>query len=354
MTFEWIKSTSWGLLVMAATATPGVANDSLATLGAGGLELTTSADIVMESEDLFLSPKEVRVRYVFRNVSDQDITARVAFPMPEVPFGPADNVDLPDPEKDNFVDFSVTVEGQTLEPELEQRAISSPVEYDSQKPSPYRAGTDITSAVLKAGLPVNAKLPEWQKAIKALPADKRVQLVKQGVLYPDSLDAHGAVETYGPQWSLRETYHWEQTFPANKPVVVEHRYTPVIGGSFVTGADGDAESIRSEYQERYCIDQAGMAGIQHILAKATPAAKRGEGDPYLYIYKTEYILKTGANWKGKIGHFKLTLDKLHADAILSTCADGIKKTGPTTFEVQRSNFSPNRDISFVIFLTGDL
>ena len=68
----------------------------------------------MESEDLFLSPRDVRVRYVFRNESGQDIKTRVAFPMPEVPFGPMDNVELPDAGKENFVDFSVAVDGQTV------------------------------------------------------------------------------------------------------------------------------------------------------------------------------------------------------------------------------------------------
>src|SRR5690242_5848611 len=43
------------------------ANDSTASLDAGGLTLTFNPDISMESEDLYLSPGEVRVVYRFHN-----------------------------------------------------------------------------------------------------------------------------------------------------------------------------------------------------------------------------------------------------------------------------------------------
>ena len=43
------------------------ANDSTASLDAGGLKLTFNPDIGMESEDLYLSRDEVRVVYRFRN-----------------------------------------------------------------------------------------------------------------------------------------------------------------------------------------------------------------------------------------------------------------------------------------------
>jgi hypothetical protein len=67
----------------------------------------------------------------------------------------------------------------------------------------------------------------------------------------------------------------------------------------------------------------------------------------------EYILTTGANWKGPIGDFHLTIDKERPDAVLSLCMSGLKKTGATTFEVRRTNFTPKEDIRFVVFEGGD-
>lgn len=335
------------ILVLCAgiIAVPASANDSLATLGAGGLELTSSDDIVMEREELFLSTEEVRVRYVFRNESSEDITTRVAFPLPDVPFGPADNVDLPHMEDDNFVGFSVLVDGQPVDPELEQRAISSFVESDNLPPSPYPDDTDITDVVLKAGLQLNPNLPGWQETVTALPSDKRSQLVEQGLLYLDGLDP----ETYGPQWALREAYHWEQTFPAHKPVVVEHHYQPVVGSSYLVGEDGDLNELSEEYERQYCLDSAGKAGVRRLIQKAAKANARGGDESYVLADEVSYLLTTGANWKGPIGHFELTIDKITPHAILSLCMDGIKKTGPTTFKVERDNFTPEEDIGFVVF-----
>ena len=47
--------------------------------------LTRSADIEMRSEDLYVSEKEIRVRYSFFNTSKADIRTLVAFPIPDLP-----------------------------------------------------------------------------------------------------------------------------------------------------------------------------------------------------------------------------------------------------------------------------
>lgn len=346
MKFSWNRSAKLALLTTLVGTGSAVANDSTATLGGGGLELTISNDIVMESEDLFLSPREVRIRYGFRNESSQDVTTRVAFPLPEVPFGPMDNVQLPVAGKENFVDFSVMVDGQAVTPELEQRAISAPVDNDNAA-TQYPEGRDMTSVVRQTGLPLNANLPAWRSKLRDLPHDVRKRLVKEGVLFGEPGD--GTADDLSPQWSLRETYHWQQTFPANKLSVVEHRYKPVVGSSFFTGDASDMQTIRSTYERPYCLDHAGIAGVQRLLEKAKTATARGKSGSNVFAVETKYILKTGANWKASIGQFTMTLDKLHEDAVLSTCFDGIKKTGATTFEVQRNQFEPKNDIQFVIF-----
>jgi hypothetical protein len=61
-----------------------------------------------------------------------------------------------------------------------------------------------------------------------------------------------------------------------------------------------------------------------------------------------YILKTGRNWKGPIGKFKLTVDKGSPANLVSFCADGVKKTSPTTFTVEKTNWEPDRDLSVLV------
>jgi hypothetical protein len=58
------------LALAMSAAVPAAANDSTATLSVGGLQLEKTDKIAMLSEDLYLSAKEVRVRYVYRNLTN--------------------------------------------------------------------------------------------------------------------------------------------------------------------------------------------------------------------------------------------------------------------------------------------
>src|SRR5687767_12848060 len=69
---------------MLFAACPVLANDTSAVLTTGGLEFITSQDIVMESEELFISKEEIRVVYQFRNTGETDQNILVAFPMPDI------------------------------------------------------------------------------------------------------------------------------------------------------------------------------------------------------------------------------------------------------------------------------
>ena len=44
----------------------------------------------------------------------------------------------------------------------------------------------------------------------------------------------------------------------------------------------------------------------------------------------------------------MVVDKGAPANLVSFCADGVKKIGPTEFEVRHTNFTPTRDVSIVI------
>jgi len=71
------------ILLALALAAPALANDSVAVTAAGGLVLVPNDAIDMVSEDLYVSRREVRVRYVFRNRTRAPVRVTVAFPMPD-------------------------------------------------------------------------------------------------------------------------------------------------------------------------------------------------------------------------------------------------------------------------------
>ena len=135
----------------------------------------------------------------------------------------------------------------------------------------------------------------------------------------------------------------KQVFPAGRPVRVGHSYKPFAGGS--VGGRFDAawrkEADFARVRAEYCIDDTFMKGFD----KRT---KGGRGVPAYQEIWLSYVLTSGANWKGPIGDFRMQIDKGSANALVSFCADGVKKIAPTVFEVAKQNFTPTRDVRVLI------
>lgn len=309
----------------ALAVAPALADDSSAALKAGGLVLTKQADIRMASEDLFISPKEVKVRYEFANDGKTDVETVVAFPMPDIdvrefwyePLGTTLD------RAPNFMGFALTVDGRKVEAAPDERAVLD--------------GRDVTAKVRAAGLPINIVGRTLVDRIDKMPVAERKRLAGQGILEMDGDDAH-------PHWIAKTSFWWHQKFPAGKTVVIEHRYQPVTGQFFF--GENDLTDKERDYAKYYCIDPATAARVRAKIAKLD---KSGANGLYLTGYQTEFVLKTAANWKGPIGHFRLTLDKLAPGNVLSLCWDGaLRKTGATTFESVRDRFAPARDVRLLV------
>lgn len=333
---RWRHYVGWpaSLAFLFAATVPVHANDTLAVLGAGGLELVTSEHIELASEDLYLSPSEVRVRYAFRNASDRDITTTVAFPLPAIDQGAIANIELPVGAERNFVDFRVKVDGETVETALEEKALLD-------------EGTDVTAVLVKAGLPINARSPGWDEKLAALPDDVWQDLMAKG-LFDTGDGPINRDDEVSPLWSLQATFHWQQRFPAGETITVDHSYKPITGGNTVYSGDD-----LSGYGE-YCLDESGTAGVRRLLRAAQVEARKDPlKSPGVAAVEVEYVLTTGANWKGAIGDFHLTIAKENPKAVLSLCMNGLTKTGPARFELQRMNFTPKDDIRFVLFLPNE-
>lgn len=304
------------LLLLAA---PAQANDSIAEIGAGGLILVQADYIRMEKEDLYVSPSKVKVDYVFRNTDTKDHTHIVAFPMPDI--DPVDYMEsdngIPDQNADNFMKFSVTVDGKPIAPELEMRAVV--------------AGIDLTDELQALGIPLNPLSDAARAAVKALPLAKLGELQVMGAVRLQE-------EYIDPAWSLRSTYYWRQTFPANAAIGVSHSYTPAAGGTFFTETSVDD----AYYKETYCLDAGTVAALRKKLAKL-PEDRR-----MMMTTSIAYILTTGSNWMGPIGDFRLVIDKGDADAIVSFCEEGVKKIAPTQFEVLKRDFYPEKDLKVLV------
>ena len=113
----------------------------------------------------------------------------------------------------------------------------------------------------------------------------------------------------------------------------------------IIGADNWRRNPEArEFLASYCIDDDLIRTIERARATRHPPY------PPFSERSIAYVLSTGANWAAPIGDFHLTIDKGEPNNFVSFCADGVKKTGPTRFEVRHANFRPSRDLKIVIFV----
>jgi hypothetical protein len=307
------------LLLAASLLGQASANDSTAEMGAGGLVLRRTDAIDMVSEDLFVSPEAVRVRYVFRNRTDKPVRTTVAFSMPDEDLASRDSGDVAYPH-----DFVTRVDGKPVRMALERRAMLK--------------GEDHSALLARLKIPIGEEADE---RLDRLPRAEQDRLIALGLASDDG----SARRHLTAAWTVRQTYHWEQEFPAGRDLVAEHAYVPGTGGSVGTPLTMDGfrkEAEGKAYIARYCADAGFLAGIDRLARAA------GGSEAALPELRVRYVLKTGANWRAPIADFRLVVDKLAPDNLISFCADGVRKISPTRFEVRHRNWRPDRDLDILI------
>jgi len=195
--------------LMSICATPCNANDSASEVAVGGLVMVKTHTITIQREDLTLSLNQVRVRYEMRNDRDTPVTLRVAFPMPEVPIeGPggmdivspdgktrAHMIDWPQFNGPNFLSFVVSIDGKSIEPEIEIR-------------SDLPDGRNIVDALRQIGgwwLVLHPRMYIKNPSLQTADADRDI-----GPTMLRQLRDLGAIEGDDPVWPLwrtRITFH---------------------------------------------------------------------------------------------------------------------------------------------------
>ena len=159
-----------------------LANDSSAELATGGLVFVKNPDVKMLAEDLYISTKEIRVRYKFLNKSNADVTTLVAFPLPDITLDFSDTtIEIPTDDPVNMFGFTTTVEGQLVHANVEQKA--------------YAQNSDQTDILTRMRIPLAPHLEATQKALTRLPAADKDQLKRLGLI---KIFEGGSEETLSP------------------------------------------------------------------------------------------------------------------------------------------------------------
>ena len=323
-----------GLLLVVAV--PAQANDSEAETSLGGLVLKQNDAVSMDSEDLYISEKQVRIKYRFTNHSNRDVKALVAFPMPPQP----DDTD--DFYEGNFVpdwnglQFRTLVDRKPIALTIDER-----IEID---------GRDVSGRLRELGLPLRwFEDYTWLDKLQKMDPEKLRSWQKEGLI---TASKNGW--DWMPLWQAVTEISREQVFPAGKTIIVEHSYAPYAGGS-VGGAlhkqvRESAPDILDHYKQRYCVDDYFLRGFD----RRNNNRKNEGGHAFYGETWIGYILSSGANWRGPIKDFRLVVDKGSTKNLVSFCMDGVKKIGPTLFEVRKKNFVPKQDLNILIVEWHDL
>jgi hypothetical protein len=328
-----------GALTAIGLAGQAGANDSMAQMKTGGLEFVQNDDVVMAEEKLYVSPDKVTVEYRFHNNSAKDVESLVAFPMPDIEGNTELGVAVDLDAGDNFLGFTVNQDGKDIKPELQQQALVN--------------GVDLTSELKPLSIPLVPNSNASNDALARLLAEKVEALRKFGLVRVEQWDdGQGMKDHVVALWRLRSVYWWKTVYPAGKDIVVKHSYKTSVGGTVdLTYLDENGQPKGEQwddYLKRYCLDDS----MVKVAQKNWKANQAGKGPLYVENW-ISYILMTGNNWAGPIGKFTLTVDKGKPENIISLCGDGIKKTGATTFEMQKTEFYPERDLEILLLVPAN-
>lgn len=324
--FCWFPMALAGALICPTAAFP---NDSAAELSIGGLRLTRTNEISIESEELRVSLDRIDVRYQFINTSGKPVTLTVAFPLPDIDLAEAENIALPSNDPVNFIDFETKIDGVPAKFSISQRAMVG--------------DKDVSGILGRLKLPL-LPIGSQELRIQDLPAATRDQLVSNGLLLPAGMSDNGR-PNYSFGWIVKTSAVRQQTFPFDRAVSVEHRYKPSVGGSVDTILRKPLRQNKAlsaeigRYRTEFCVSDSFLAAVDKLAGNSNKSS--------IQERRISYILSTGANWRGPIKSFKLIIDPGAADRLVSVCTGGLKASTPNALEFTANDFTPNRDLKLL-------
>jgi hypothetical protein len=322
------------------------ANMTTAVIGAGGLVPVKIDNISIEREDLYVSPKHVSVRYLFKNPTAADIHTPILFPLPpiDVYWESGDGFNATLQSKDGpAINVNVKVAGKPMNVLLRQRAYS-------------RDGLEVTEKLRTNKIKLLSRPGELEDSLKLIDQAAINEMARIGLIVKD--DPNWG---YLGNWTVVGEYIWTQVFPANSTIEVSIDYKPLTGGFFDRNIiiPNDTNTLETEkdfsvdrgylarfpWDENYCFDKNTIKEIVNL-------PKDSMYEKSAYVSWTRYILNTALNWRGPIEEFNLIVDKLHPQAVLAMCQLDLKtplrQIGTTTYEFKAKKFYPKINLSILV------
>ncbi len=344
------KSLVLSIVLMTFTA-PLWADDAVEAVGTSGIVFEKTKDILMQDETLTISKLsksffekdyKIDVDFHFKNVSNKDITRKIAFVLPPVQcYSERDSnwkgLDNSNSRIKGLKDFTVIVDGKPLKFEKRSEAVLNK--------------RDITELLTNLKIPLNPCLIKLTKDGKVDPK------------YRDLLQKNSLLTEYGtPAWTENSYFEWIQTFAADKVVHIQHHYTPIIGSSVPSLYS--IENLDRFFTESVPALSPHWYPDLHSLTKSHPEIIGKNTEPNAKDNSTRfclmpdwvlYHLTTGAIWNGGIGEFKLVINDAAGSPIAINDfykkSDDVKVSSTAnSMTYTAHNFIPTQDL-MVMFIS---
>lgn len=298
----------WLILLILILFCPTVfADDTVEAAVTGNIVFEKTPELVMQDETLTISQSagnsledekvSIEVDFHFKNISNHDITRKMAFVLPPVQcrmevnslWRGLDTDEKDEPHNQGLKDFLTTVNGQSQSFTTRSEAILH-----------QHIITDLLNQLHIPLNPCNIRSTAEGKP------DPR---------YSEDLKKyHLLTQTNEAAWSQHIYFEWLQTFPAGKTIQVKHRYTPVIGESVLSPRS--IEDLNALFPKVTPDKHPIWNQTPSTLSQSHPRIMENKKDQVMNESQTrfcvmpkwvQYHLKTGANWNGGIGTFKLII-----------------------------------------------
>jgi hypothetical protein len=109
----------------------------------------------------------------------------------------------------------------------------------------FVGNTEVTARLTSLGVPLQPLAKRVVEKLDALAKPIQHQLITEKIVRTDEFDQGKGMELhFAPEWTVKTTYFWDQTFPAGRELTVEHVYAPSVGGTVQTSIGSRDASAR--------------------------------------------------------------------------------------------------------------
>ncbi len=332
-----------------------LANDSEAGFTMGTLVFKSNPDVQMMREDLLISIPDstIRVEYEYANKSGEDIELLIGFPIPKPLYDMTGRHFPVEQSNFDFANFKTWVNGERViwwplfAGDLAQQEACQDLWFQRNRIFD-EAGYCFQSFSAKATFD-NTDCSDTEHALDTEQSEYLARLKKQESDLGCKIDLntelssppylHGARPGYEEFAHVFTTVLRRQVFPANETVTVVHEYK-IDWGSGVPQSLGIIDGGARE-----CF--VNLSDFKQSNAKTLEAYEKGTLEKHAaldYIFSS-YILRTGANWNGPIGRFRLEIVS-QPNSLLEVCFEGLQKVSDTSFVFEADDFLPAQDLHF--------